>query len=208
MQFNGILLQDTSCPRNDVIENAKFTKYNGVHRFVSFSLDMEKYKNVVLENKKLVDRIRWSNLEDFKMTQYMLDNRLIPVNEFIHSFALTKEYLQCCNKYNVPSRVLLVESDFPCEQWKGPLPNMNFIGYEVLEFPLDRCCIWDLLNTEFFMEHHNNLNSDGLFDNYNDAVAFKKHYIELLQKGLVGDGDVDLYVCRIYEVPNEYFIKS
>ncbi|MBR6563593.1 MAG: hypothetical protein IKK70_06630 [Clostridia bacterium] len=68
--------------------------------------------------------------------------------------------------------------------------------------------IWDLLNTEFFTEHHKNLNGDGLFDNYNDAVAFKKHYIELLQKGLVGDGDVDLYVCCIYEVPNEYFIKS
>lgn len=205
MQPNGIIIQDTSC--NNIFFDSYIDKgvmknnYKGVHRFCTFTLGDVKDKDSA--NRSLFDKIRWSDSENFEMTKYMIDNQLIPVNEFIHNIELAKEYIQRCNEHHIPSRALFIESDFPCELWKGLIPNKFFLGYEVCEIPIDPWTLLDLFNREQFKKYRSLLNENGLFKSEEDAAEFMKDYKEQLSQGLVGDGDVDLYVCRVFEVKTE-----
>ena len=209
MQPNGIIIQDTSF--NNIFVDSYIDKdvmknnYKGVHRFCTFTLGDVKEKNAA--NRSLIDKIRWSDLENFEMTKFMVDNQLIPVNEFIHNIELAKEYIQRCNEHHIPSRALFIESDFPCELWKGPIPNKIFLGYEVCEIPFDPWTLLDLFNREQFETFRGRLNENGLFSDENDANEFMTEYNDQLSKGLVGDGAVDLYMCRVYEVLDECFLS-
>jgi hypothetical protein len=106
--------------------------------------------------------------------------------------------------YNRPYRLLFICSDYTDEVWDAPLPPMTLLGYECCEIPFDNCCIYDLLEDEqYFLEHRQKLNEYGLFSDEAACRAFRDEYNRLLSEDKVGDGEVDLYICAVYEVAAE-----
>ncbi len=126
------------------------------------------------------------------------------INEFVSEPELLREYLTGCQVYDRPYRLLFICSDYTDEVWDAPLPPMTLLGYECCEIPFDACCIYDLLGDEqYFAEHRAKLNPNGLFPDEAACGAFRDEYNRLLSEDKVGDGEVDLYICAVYEVAAE-----
>ena len=53
---------------------------------------------------------------------------------------------------------------------------------------------------EPFKRFYPMLNEYGVFDTLEDVTEFKKAYDVAFEKGDIGDGDMDTYICRVYEV--------
>ena len=123
------------------------------------------------------------------------------INEFVSEPGLLREYLAGCQVYDRPYRLLFICSDYTDEVWEAPLPPMTLLGYECCEIPFDCYCICELLGDErYFAEHRQKLNQYGLFSDEAACCAFRDEYNRLLSEDKVGDGEVDLYVCAVYEV--------
>ena len=115
---------------------------------------------------------------------------------------------KCCEK-NILLRALFVESDGYTEEiWENAIPERSFLGYEVMEIPLDPWTLLDLANREQYERYREALNENGLFKTEETAAAFRETYRRELEAGLVGDGPVDLFLCRIYEVALPDLLKA
>lgn len=129
-------------------------------------------------------------------------------NAFVFDSDLAKRYIFMCNSLGFNLRLLFIESDYPHEIWKDEIPKRIFLGYEVTEIPLGIMTLYDLYNNERFENYRALLNENGLFSNERDAYKFKTEYKALLEQDLVGDGNVDVYVCAVYEVDTEALLAT
>ena len=97
-------------------------------------------------------------------------------------------------------RALFIESEYAFEHWTEDKPACKFIGYEYCEIPFDSQIITDFswyTPLHYFL---NKLNGYGLFDGIDEAEEFKKKYDEEFEKGNIGDGEMDTFICRISEI--------
>lgn len=184
MYLNGIVVQD-STKLNKVMKNVS-DNYRGIHRF---------YDDPLIDIKNNECRA----LQDERMFNTNTDNLEI-CNQFISNIDLAKRYIGMCNLLRLDIRILFITSNYPYEIWNENEPKCDFLGYEVSEIPFGVMTIYDLYTNEKFENFKAKLNENGLFSNAADANEFLTAYKEQLSKGLVGDGDVDLYVCCVYEV--------
>lgn len=165
-------------------------EYHGIHEFNDFPLI-----NQDQESNRLFKAITF------------FGNTALSQCSFAHDKEIITKYIEKCNQINIDISYMFVQSDYEKEKWVHPLPKMKFIGYEVCEIPLDACAIYDLFMCEQYKKFLPELNKNGLFKTESDALAFKQEYERDLAAGIVGDGEVDLYVCKIYEVSEEELLK-
>lgn len=119
--------------------------------------------------------------------------------EFISDESLLEQYILCCNERKINIRILFVESDYPCEIWKGRSFDTEFLGYEYCPMPIDEQIISDLDLCPYFENFRSILNNYGLFNTYNEALNFKRAYESALKQGIVGDGEADAYICKVFQ---------
>lgn len=187
---NGFLIQQRN-RRNIFVEKYMQTaKYHGVHEFITFPLSC-------------FDKDPQCRKLNEKQTSKKISEDEFLILEFMSDVALLQEYLQKMRELDLPCRLLYVESQYDMETCEFVPENKTFLGYEVCEIPFDPWTLLDLFSRTQFKRHHDKLNENGLFSCENDAIEFMEEYKDLLSKGLVGDGDVDLYICRVYEVALE-----
>ena len=129
-----------------------------------------------------------------------LDDGYYQILEFISDEELFTRYVRLCKKHTVPIRALFIESESPFEQWKSDLPSCFFIGYEYCEIPFDSQMITDFSYHEPLFAFYDKLNGYGLFNNLSDAKSYKRKYNEELEKGAIGDGEMDAFICKVYEI--------
>lgn len=182
MTKNGIIVQDLSSPTGYI----SGFKYNGINAFHQYPL-MEIQDE---ECRRLTDAVL------FKPTSDGMFESL----EFISDSGIFREYMNKCAEMNKKIRALFIESDYEHEVWNAPLPELEFLGYEYCEIPFDCQIITDFDWYEPFKRFYPMLNEYGVFDTLEDVTEFKKAYDVAFEKGDIGDGDMDTYICRVYEV--------
>lgn len=185
---NGILIQELKKRDLFIEKYAKTFIYGGVHALntaplVWFEKDKEAYELFRRQNCKKIGE------NEYESTDFFTDMELL------------KAYIAKCSSLQIPLRFLFVESNGYTEEiWPYEMPNTEFLGYEVMEIPLDPWTLLDLANREQYEKYRQMLNENGLFKTEEEAMDFREIYQKELDAGLVGDGPVDLYVCKIYEV--------
>lgn len=194
MTPNGFLIQDLTIEDPTVKQFLPKVNYRGVHRYAQDPLtDNSLYRDPAVRD-----------LRNRRFSRPAGEGYWY-INEFVSDPDLLTEYLAGCQAYERPYRLLFVCSDYTDEIWNAPLPPMTLLGYECCEIPFDACCIYELLEDEqYFSEHRKRLNEYGLFPDEAACRAFRDEYDRLLAEDKVGDGEVDLYVCAVYEVAAEY----
>ena len=138
-----------------------------------------------------------------------LGEKAYQFTEFFTEKGLLKAYIGKCQALQISLRLLFVESDGYTEEiWGNAIPERRFLGYEVMEIPLDPWTLLDLANREQYGRYREELNENGLFKTEETAAAFRETYRRELEAGLVGDGPVELFLCRIYEVALPDLLKA
>lgn len=189
---NGIFIQDLQYPAFS-LKRIK-GKYIGVSSF---------YGDPLLsipdpECKKIYDEATWKRLDD----EYSI------LLQFIPNLDILYRYLMKCKELNIGIRLLYVESDYPDEVCDYDFEDKKLLGYEYCEIPFDSQVITDFDWYEPLHKYYPLLNEYGLFNTLEDAEKFKAAYDEAFQKGYIGDGDMDTYVFKLYEVDAEKFIQD
>ncbi len=192
---NGYLIYDSGA-HNSVVENCcSNTRYKGIHQFHLFPL-------VRFQSDPLCKAL------NEKQAWVKLDNNRYKLLEFISDESFLKQYIEACHKNNISVRCLYVESEYSEELCSNGPATTNFLGYEVSEIPFSEMTLSDLYCNKRFEKFRTLLNENGLFSNERDANDFKTEYKALLEQDLVGDGNVDVYVCAVYEVEVEAFLSQ
>ena len=127
---------------------------------------------------------------------------------FITAADLLFKYLQACREAGIAIRVLFVKSNYADELWEGEFPISRFLGYEYCEIPFDSQIVTDFNWYTPLKAFHNSLNHFGLFDTIEKAEEFKKAYDAHMMKGMIGDGEMDAFICEVYEVDIDNFILT
>ncbi len=193
MTPNGFLIQDLTVEDATIKQFLSVANYRGVHR----------YAQDPLTDDTLCRDPAVRDLRDRRFSRPAGEGYWY-INEFVSDPQLLREYLAGCQVYGRPYRLLFICSDYTDEVWDAPLPPMTLLGYECCEIPFDNCCIYELLGHEqYFAEHRQELNEYGLFSTEAACAAFRDEYNRLLSEDKVGDGEVDLYICAVYEVKTE-----
>ena len=189
MTPNGFLIQDLTVENHVMKEIPAMVNYRGVHGYAQDPLtDNSLYRDPAIRS-----------LRDRRFSRPAGEGYWY-VNEFVSDPDLLQEYLAGCQAYDRPYRLLFICSDYTDEVWNAPLPPMTLLGYECCEIPFDDCCIYELFECEYLAEHRQVLNEHGLFPIEAACRAFRDEYNRLLAEDKVGDGEVDLYICAVYEV--------
>ena len=189
---NGIFIQDLQYPAFS-LKRIK-GKYIGVSSF---------YGDPLLsipdpECQKIYDEATWKRLDD----EYSI------LLQFIPNLDILYRYLIKCKELNIGIRLLYVESDYPDEVCDYDFEDKKFLGYEYCEIPFDSQVITDFDWYEPLHKYYDLLNEYGLFNTLEDAEKFKAAYDDAFQKGYIGDGDMDTYVFKLYEVDAEKFMQD
>ena len=179
---NGVIIQGLELPTDFMTK----VKYLGINAY--YHSPLTKINDP--ECKRISDEVFHKKLDDgcYQML------------EFISDVELFKRYVVLCKKHNVPIRALFIESEYSFEKWDGDMPPCRFIGYEYCEIPFDSQMITDFSWHEPLFAFCDRLNEYGLFDSLADAESYKRRYDEELEKGAIGDGEMDTFICRVYEV--------
>lgn len=180
--YNGALVQGL----NDQTRFIKTFQYSGINAYWSFPLT-------------------WTNDEESKTLTREQQSKEIETSsyislEFISNSDLYERYINKCKRLNLDFRVLFVESDYKNEIWSENIPELSFLGYEYCSIPIDEQIITDMDWYEPFKSHVNNLNENGLFKTRRDVEKFVEEYEAAFHEGKVGDGEVNNYICKVYEV--------
>lgn len=193
---NGILVQNIEEKNIFLQKYASSFLYHGVHEFSELPLAGIKNDR---EAAELFD----------KQIAKQLGEKAYQFTEFFTEKGLLKAYIGKCQALQIGLRLLFVESDGYTEEiWENAIPERRFLGYEVMEIPLDPWTLLDLANREQYERYRKALNENGLFKTEETAAAFRETYRRELEAGLVGDGPVDLFLCRIYEVALPDLLKA
>ena len=179
---NGVIIQGLNTPTDFMTK----VKYSGVNAY---------YHNPL-------SQIKDSDCKSIsgEVFHKECDDGCYQILEFISDKDLFIRYVNLCKKHNVPIRALFIESEYAFEHWTEDKPACKFIGYEYCEIPFDSQIITDF---SWYTPLHcflNKLNSYGLFDSIDEAKAFKKKYDEEFDKGNIGDGEMDTFICRVSEI--------
>ena len=129
-----------------------------------------------------------------------LDDGYYQVLEFISDRDLFIRYARACKKHDIPIRALFIESEYSFEKWERDRPPCHFIGHEYCEIPFDSQMITDFSWHEPLFSFCDRLNEFGLFHDLADAQSYKRKYDEEFEKGAVGDGEMDTFICKVYEI--------
>ena len=197
---NGILIQDTMRSSAmmrvyNEINPIGLNKYNGVHKHIIAPFHCYNTDS----SFDIINReIMFSKPDNDGLSQKY---------EFIHNSTLTRRYIALCHEHGIIMRYLFIQSEYNNEIWDSAVPDGEFLGYEVCEIPLDFYTYSDIFCNARYNNYIQILNKNGLFSSENDAADFKRKYERDLVAGIVGDGDVNLYVCKLYEVSEEELIK-
>ena len=113
-----------------------------------------------------------------------------------------------CKELNIEVRVLQIESDYSDEICEYDFPNAKLIGYEVCEIPFDSQIITDFDWYGPLHKFYIHLNQYGLFNSIEQALKFKEAYEYEYEKGAIGDGEMDIFICKVSEVDVESFIRN
>lgn len=179
---NGVLIQDLEKPTNYV----KNFPYQGSNAYFQYPL-----ANIAdLQCRALTDAQQFRKLSE---------NEYLNL-EFISDYDLYQRYVDKCNALQIKIRALFIESAYSDEIWNAELPKMQLLGYEYCPIPIDEQVITDMDWYTPFSMYWKKLNEYGLFDSYTDALAFADAYKQATHNGEVGDGDVDLFICRVSRV--------
>ena len=191
MYKNGVIIQDRSNPA------FKLPQFNGEYLGVnSFWTDpLSEVKD--LKCKELSDKI-------FHKYQ---DGYYKPL-EFVSDHNLLFDYLLKCKELHIDVRVLRIESDYSDETCEYDFPKSQLLGYEVCEIPFDSQIITDFDWYAPFHKFYNRLNRHGLFDSIEHALEFKEAYEYEVKMGVVGDGEIDIFICKIFELDIDTFMKN
>ena len=179
---NGILIQGI----NDKTNYVKNFSYEGINAYFQYPLvsvnDVESRKLTNAQQSKKIS-------ENLYLSQ-----------EFISDTDLYKRYFEKCNELQIKVRVLFIESGYSEEIWEEKLPQMNFLGYEYCPIPIDEQIITDMDWYTPFSCYWDKLNEYGLFDSYDDVLSFVREYNKAMNDGVIGDGEMDAYICRISQI--------
>ena len=184
---NGIIIQDLQKPTK-YADKFKYVGVNAFHQYPLCGINDDECKELTKNLFSVKDK----------------DGFYYEIN-FITDFDFAQRYINVCWKYNLPIRVLFIESTYFSEIWKGTIPVKTFLGFEYCEIPFDSQVITDLNCFDLFQKSITKLNSNGLFENTDDVLEFQNEYDIALQNNLIGDGDMDTFICKVYEVDQEVF---
>jgi len=182
MNANGILIQGFHEKQNHV----KKICYQGINAYFQFPLTVM-YDD---ESRKLTNEQQSKKVDDYFYVML----------EFISNSDLYNRYVNQCKMLGIKFRALFIESNYSDEIWSDPLPKMELLGYEYCPIPIDEQVITDMDWYEPFSKYHQKLNKYGLFETYEDVFEFSNEYNKAMEDGYIGDGEVDLYICRVYQV--------
>lgn len=191
MHNNGVIIQDCSAPAFGLPKLS--SKYLGVNSFWTDPLSEIKDPKC----KELSDRV-FHKYQDgyYKMLEFVSDPDLL------------FDYLLKCKELNIEVRVLKVESEYFDEICEYDFPEAKFIGYEVCEIPFDSQVVTDLDWYVPLHQFYRNLNQYGLFESMEHALQFKEAYEYEVQTGAIGDGEIELFICKIFEVDIATFMNE
>ena len=180
MKHNGVLIQYIDEPTNYVTE----FKYFGINAFQInplVAINDDESKRLTREQQNI----------------RIIDNRIV-CSDLITDIDLLTEYVRKCEKLNLRIRLLFINSLYSSEEWFAELPQMTFIGYEYCPFPIDEQIVTDLNWFKPLFKFHNKLNEYGLFKSLDSINSFIKEYNKFYLSGVIGDGDIESYVCEVY----------
>ncbi|HBL85011.1 MAG TPA: hypothetical protein DDZ99_08980 [Clostridiales bacterium] len=192
MKFNrnGFVIQQTDLPAIWLYELT--INYHGISAFTDSPLiRYERYTEC-----RVVQKEAWSR---------DIGNGLYEELNFISNSDLLYRYIGQCKRFNIPLRLLFIESEMDAQIWSEPLPEMKFIGYEYCECPFDSQVITDFSWHEPFQKYRDKLNEYGLFSTLEDTQDFKMDYDKAFQEGIIGDGEMETYIFRVSEVSLDQF---
>ena len=132
-----------------------------------------------------------------QQTRQIAKNKYLSL-DFITNSDLFERYVKKCKEMDIPIRTLFIESSYEKELWDGELPEKEFIGYEYCPLPIDEQIITDMDWYTPFIKYHKKLNQHGLFDEYDIVQEFAYDYSKAFDQGMVGDGNMDAYICKVY----------
>lgn len=189
---NGVIIQSLSSPAF-TLKRIK-GKYLGVSSYHTDPLLMIPDS----ECQKLHNEVTWKRL----------NNEYSILLEFTPNLDVLYRYLIKCKEFNLGVRLLYIESDYPDEVCDYDFEDKKFLGYEYCEIPFDSQVITDFDWYEPLHKYYELLNEYGLFNTVEDAKKFKAAYDDAFQKGYIGDGDMDTYICKVYLVDAEKFMQD
>lgn len=189
---NGVIIQSLSSPAF-TLKRIK-GKYLGVSSYHTDPLLMIPDS----ECQKLHNEVTWKRL----------NNEYSILLEFTPNLDVLYRYLIKCKEFNLGVRLLYIESDYPDEVCDYDFEDKKFLGYEYCEIPFDSQVITDFDWYEPLHKYYDLLNEYGLFNTLEDAEKFKEAYDDAFQKGYIGDGDMDTYICKVYLVDAEKFMQD
>ena len=163
--------------------------YNGINAFFQYPLTS-------------INNPECRKLTDEQCSKKITDNQYQSL-EFISDLDLLKRYVDCCLKHNINIRILFVESCYLYEEWKEPLLETVFLGYEYCPIPIDEQIISDLDWYKPFSRFWYKLNKNGLFNTYDEVLDFKNTYDLAWRNNEIGDGEMDAFICKVSEIPTE-----
>ena len=182
MKHNGILIQSLNEPTDYITE----FKYSGINAF------------------HLNPLVAFNDIESKRLTQKQQNIRIIDdkifCSDFISNIELLDEYLRKCDELHLSIRLLFINSLYKTEEWSGKLPKMTFLGYEYCPFPIDEQIVTDLNWFKPLFKFHRKLNKYGLFESLDSINSFIREYNQFCSTGLIGDGDIEAYVCEVFLV--------
>jgi len=179
---NGWLVQDVDSP----LISIKNFKYIGINAFDSYPLLHEHDKECkMLSDEQMYKRIGSNQFQ---------------ILEFIGNSDLLHKYINMCNTKKINYRVLFIQSNYDEEiSPEENLDNLDFLGFEYCCIPIDEQIITDLDWCLQLKKFYSKLNINGLFENYEDALEFKTEYDNLFHQGIIGDGDFDGFVMKVFK---------
>lgn len=194
---NGLIIQDSLHKSQMPYDSNKLAPimncYCGVHKYA-------------LPYETNEDEGFWAAYRNVEWSEPFPDGTRI-LYHFANNISTAKEFIDCCKSRNYILRYLFIQSTFGDEIWNGEFPKGDFLGYEICEIPFDAYTFFEVFMNDRYNEYAFKLNENGLFKTEVDALAFKREYERDLAAGIVGDGEVDLYVCKIYEVSEKELLK-
>jgi len=191
MYKNGVIIHDISQSEY----TAKNITYNGIVRYrknvIGSYLDVISL-GIDEEIAELI--INWY-VDENDITHYYLD--VIP------TYDLLKRSVNHYLHFNIPIRILFIESEFDKPEWVGYIPKMKFIGYELGSSEItDPTMIYEIEHCVHpeFEKFANKLNENGLFNEYETISEYENIRNRLLSEGVDIENENPYYIMRISEI--------
>ena len=195
---NGLIVQDL---RNK-IDTRQDMPYCGIASYMGeplYLLKDEISKELSKTISSLVSYLYWVDQ----------NGTLCDLLEVIPKYDLAIKYIKHCREdFDIPIRLLFVESECPMPTWEGPLFPMTCLGYEMGSSEIDDpTMIYEIANCVHpeFERFQNRLNNNGIFDDYETISEYMSIRKKLLLEGVDIENDNTYYIMKISEIDTNDF---